>query len=104
MGPGAATRAKTPPPRQENPLGFRVDNIRWSSDGSILAAGQGGAQGGPQESIVVKINPDTLAVREIVRLPSEQAFGSGTVAVEVGKDLWIGSFRGDRIAIVPAVK
>jgi hypothetical protein len=53
---------------------------------------------------VVKINPETLAVREIVRLPNEQAFGAGTVAVEVGKDLWIGSFRGDRIAIVPAVK
>jgi sugar lactone lactonase YvrE len=100
----AGTRAKSTPTRDEIPLGFRVDNIRWSSDGSILAAGQGGAPGGPQASIVVKINPDTLAVREVVRLPNEQAFGNGTVAVEVGKDLWIGSFRGDRIAIVPAAK
>jgi sugar lactone lactonase YvrE len=99
-----ATRAKSTPAREEVPLGFRVDNIRWASDGSILAAGQGGAPGGPQASIVVKINPETLAVREIVRLPNEQAFGNGTVAVEVGKDLWIGSFRGDRIAIVPAAK
>jgi hypothetical protein len=100
----STARATSTPTRDEVPLGFRVDNIRWASDGSILAAGQGGAPGGPQASIVVKINPDTLAVREIVRLPNEQVFGAGTVAVEVGKELWIGSFRGDRIAIVPAAK
>ena len=90
------------PKRDEIPLGFRVDNIRWASDGSILAAGQGGAPGA-QASIVVKIDPKTLAVREVVRRPDDAVFVAGTVAVEVGKDLWIGSFRGDRLAIVPAV-
>jgi hypothetical protein len=100
---GGPARAKAMPARDEVPLGFRVDNIRWASDGSILAAGQGGSPGA-QASIVVKINPETLAAREIVRLANEQAFGAGTVAVEVGKDLWIGSFRGDRIAIVPVAK
>jgi len=28
-------------------------------------------------------------------------FGGGTVALEVGDALWVGSYRGDRIAIVP---
>ena len=86
--------------RDEVPLGFRVDNIRWASDGSILAAGQGGAPGA-QASIVVKINPETLAVREVVRRANTDAFGAGTVAVEVGNQLWVGSFRGDRVAIFP---
>ena len=72
---GAAT-----PTREEIPLGFRVDNIRWASDGSILAAGQGGAPGA-QASIVVKIDPRTLAVREILRHPNSPAFSAGTVAV-----------------------
>jgi DNA-binding beta-propeller fold protein YncE len=83
------------------PLGFRVDNIRWARDGSILAAGQGGAPGA-QTTNIVKINPQTMTVTEIVRQPTTPAFAAGTVAVEIGNQLWVGSFRGDRIAIIPA--
>ena len=97
------SRGQTPAARQEVPLGFRVDNIRWSRNGSILAAGQGGPPGS-QASIVVSIDPRTLAVREILRHPDTPAFGAGTVALEVGDELWVGSFRGDRLAIFPAPK
>jgi hypothetical protein len=97
------SRGQTPPKRDEIPLGFRVDNIRWAADGSLLAAGQGGAPGA-QMSIIVKINPETLAVREVIREPANPAFGAGTVAVEVGSQIWVGSFRGDRIAIFPATR
>lgn len=89
--------------RDEVPLGFRVDNIRWARDGSILAAGQGGAPGA-QASIVVKIDPKTLAIREVLRRPNSDVFGAGTVAVEIGNDYWVGSFRGDRLAIFPATQ
>ena len=95
------TRGQTPPKRDEVPLGFRVDNIRWAADGSLLAAGQGGTPEA-QTSNIVKINPQTLAVRDVIREPVMPAFGAGTVAVEVGKQIWVGSFRGDRIAIFPA--
>jgi hypothetical protein len=78
-----------------------VDNIRWAADGSLLAAGQGGKPGA-QTSNIVKINPETLAVRDVIREPASPAFGAGTVAVEVGNQIWVGSFRGDRIAIFPA--
>ena len=33
-----------------------------------------------------------------------QSFASGTVAIPIGNELWVGSFRGDRIAIFPASK
>lgn len=95
------SRGRTPVERNEVPLGFRVDNIRWARDGSILAAGQGGGPGG-QYTSVVKIDPETLAVREIVRHANTPAFGAGTVAVEVGNTIWVGSFRGDRLAVFPA--
>jgi sugar lactone lactonase YvrE len=95
------TRGQTPPKRDEVPLGFRVDNIRWAADGSLLAAGQGGTPQA-QTSNVVKIDPQTLVVREVIREPATPAYGAGTVAVEVGKQIWVGSFRGDRIAIFPA--
>jgi hypothetical protein len=87
---GAAT-----PKRDEVPLGFRVDNIRWARDGSILAAGQNMG-----ETVVVKVNPRTLAVTEILKRPAGNGFGNGTVAVEVGGSYWVGTFAGDRIAIL----
>ena len=91
---GAAT-----PKRDEIPLGFRVDNIRWAKDGTLLAAGQRDTAPGSQTSVVVKIDPKTMKVQQVLERPNVEAFGAGTVAVEVGNDIWVGSFRGDRIAI-----
>jgi hypothetical protein len=89
------------PMRDEIRLGFRVDNIRWTSDGSLYATGQTGSREVPDtSSVIVKINPETLAVREIYRRPDDAMFRFGTVAVEVGSELWVGSYQGDRIAIV----
>src|SRR6266850_3963375 len=95
------SRGQTPIKKDVVPLGFRVDNIRWAPDGSILAAGQGGAATSGTSN-VVKINPNTLKVQEIIRQPNSNEFGAGTVAVQIGKEIWIGSFRGDRIAVFPA--
>ena len=95
------SRGEASPKRDEVPLGFRVDNIRWARDGSILAAGQGGVAP-MQTTNIVRIDPKTLKVTELVKSANTDAFGAGTVAVEVGTDLWVGSFRGDRLAIFPA--
>ena len=90
---------KDPKP-EEIKLGFRVDNIRWARDGSILAAGQAvGAQQG--ETVVVRIDPKGLKATDVLRRRAVAGFSAGTVAVEVGKELWVGSFTGDRIAIFP---
>src|SRR5499427_1607446 len=88
------SRGSATPKRDEIPLGFRVDNIRWARDGSILAAGQGTG-----ETVAVKINPKTLEVKEILRRRAQNGFNVGTVAVEVGDSYWVGSFAGDRIAV-----
>ena len=90
------SRGQAAPVRNEIPLGFRVDNIHWARNGKLLAAGQGmGA------SVVVEIDPAAMTVRQVVRRPDDGLFTSGTVAAEVGDRLWIGSFQGDRIAVVP---
>jgi hypothetical protein len=91
------SRGATPPTRDEIPLGFRVDNIHWARDGSLYAVGQAG-----QSWKAVKVDPSTLAVREVVTVADTPEFGAGTALVEVGDTLWVGSFRGNRIAIVPA--
>ena len=43
-------------------------------------------------------------VKELIREPYADIFGAGTVAVQVGKELWVGSFRGDRIARFPVAR
>jgi hypothetical protein len=89
------SRGRTPVERQEIPLGFRVDNIHFARDGSLLAAGQAGPA-----SAVVKINPGTMAVTRILSRQDDVSFRGGTVAAEVGDRLWVGSFGGDRIAVL----
>jgi hypothetical protein len=95
------SRGQATPARDEVKLGFMVDNIRWAADGTLLAAGQDLAKG---LTIVVKVDPKTLTVREILRQQNTPAFSNGTVAVEVGKEMWVGTFRGDRVAIFPLAK
>jgi hypothetical protein len=90
------SRGATPPTRDDIELGFRVDNIHWARDGSLYAVGQGA-----QNWKAVKIDPSTLAVRDVVTRPDTPEFGAGTAVVEVGRTLWVGSYRGNRIAIVP---
>ena len=82
-------------------VGFRVDNVRWGPDNMLLAAGQGGTAPS-QTSNVAKVDPNTLKAQEVVRQPYGDALTAGTVAIQIGKDIWVGSVRGDRIAIFPA--
>jgi hypothetical protein len=91
------SRGINPPRREDIELGFRVDNIHWARDGSLYSAGQDG-----EEWIVVSIDPETLETRRLLSVPDTPAFGAGTVVAEVGDDFWVGSFRGNRIRIVPA--
>ena len=52
-------------------------------------------------SHVIKINPGTLKVQEMIRYPFNDAFNFATGAIQVGQEIWVGSVRGDRIARFP---
>jgi hypothetical protein len=91
------SRGQGTPRRDEIPLGFRVDNIHWAQSGKLLAAGQG-AQG----TEIIEIDPTAMTVRSVARRPDDDSFRAGTVAAPVGNQLWVGSFLGDRIALLPA--
>jgi hypothetical protein len=85
--------------RDSVPMGFRVDNVRWAPDGSLLVAGVTATAGPSQSSIVVRMDPETLRFQELVLRPNSDAFRGGTVAVEIGKEIWLAGT--DRIAISP---
>jgi hypothetical protein len=95
-------------------LGFRPDNVRMSSDGSVIfAAGHTDKNGrsisGPREPLketsnVARIDPQTLEVRRIFQHPAMDGFVASTTAIQIGNEMWLGSQRGERVAYFPAPK
>ena len=97
------SRGQSPVKKESVAVGFRVDNVRMAPDGSLLAAGQGGTAPS-QTSHVAKVDLTAMKSRELVRYPFSDTFSMGTVAIQVGREIWVGSVRGDRIAIFPATQ
>ena len=102
------SRGKTPIDRKDIQLDFRVDNVRWAPDGKmLLVAGQGGAVGQPggaqnaQTSVIGRINPQTMTYQEVINRTPGPGLNAATVAVQIGGEFWVGSFRGDRISRYP---
>jgi hypothetical protein len=80
---------------------FNPDNLRWAPDGTIFATGQFvNAQNLTSKHgwAAVRLDPETLQVTPLVKEPGYAEFDDATTAVQVGKTLWFGTFRGDRVA------
>lgn len=100
-------RNGAPSERRTVPLGFWPDNIKWTRSGQLLIAGQvrtvapdrGSAP--PAGWRIVTVDPRTLAVTELLRDNGTSPLQNLSVALEVGRTLWLGPFRGDRVGIVP---
>jgi hypothetical protein len=89
------------------PLSFAGDNLRWSEDGkSLLMGGQKFVprEGGPASLdgwSVVRVNPDTLAVKMLRDAGPAETMQGITVGVEVGREIWVGQFRGNQVGYFP---
>lgn len=103
-GPRAAMRKKT-----SVSVSMKPDNLRWTAQGRLLFTGQditeaefGACQSGdlagcPTGIKVFEIDPATMRVRSVFR-SATTTFRVPTVATPVGRDLWIGSVKGEQIA------
>jgi hypothetical protein len=93
--------------RRVVPLNFAPDNIRWSADGkSLLVAGQKfvAREGGPAGLdgwAVLRVHPDTLATTVLFDADAKAPLQGVSSAVEVDDQIWVGTFRGDRIGYFP---
>lgn len=105
------SRGKTPFQRDTVPVGFHLDNIRMSPDGTLLGAGST-IPPGPRDhspdglACVDRIDPKTMKVQELVRYHFNDVFVGATGALQVGNEIWVGSVRtpANRIARFPADK
>ena len=110
------SRGETPAKKLTVPTGFLTDNVRWSPDGRTIYAG------GQDTSVkqvltcfeskdvncanvpfkVESVDPATLKMTSLVRSGVYGVMGAGTGAIKVGDEIWVSSFRADRIARFPA--
>ncbi len=88
---------------------FMPDNLRWAPDGSILIGGQATDiemliackhTRCPADWGIARLDPQTMAVSYLYWEKGTPEFAGATVAAEAGGKLWIGTFFGDRIAVV----
>jgi hypothetical protein len=93
--------------------GILTDNLRWMSDGSLLAGGQDANMPAVFEcrapacrvgSAAVKIDLRNGKATKLVQYKGSDGFEGSTTAIEVGDEIWLGSFKGARIARLPAPK
>ena len=109
------SRGQNPIQTNNIPVSHHVDNVRLAPDGSLLAAGHvgdnpnsifqcvGARQCAGVTSRVSRVDTETLTAEEIVRYPSSTEFILGTVAIQVGDEIWMGGIGGsDRIVRLPA--
>lgn len=89
------------------PLDYMPDNLSWSADGRLLAAGIAdaatfrdcfvGKREFCQSSVhVAAFDPRDRQLRTLYEAPPGVLFGA-SVALQVGADLYIGAFTGDRL-------
>ncbi len=92
---------------------FLTDNLRWTAHGDLLVAGQiaeprelfAGSTTGkpcPMGFVVARVDPVTLAITPLVNGDEQSfaatGFGGATGAIQLGDEIWVGSFTGERIA------
>lgn len=91
------------------PVAMKPDNLRWTPEGRLLLTGQditeqefvacqsGDLAGCPTGIKVLELDPTTMRVR-VVFGSATTKFRVPTVATPVGRDIWVGSVKGERIA------
>src|SRR5690606_13754845 len=89
---------------------FMPDNLTWTPDGNILAAGINGVSGNCPESssnpciqgmLVAEVDPDTLDVTVVYDNEGAALMNGTSVAIEAAEHIYAGSFQGDRMVKIP---
>ena len=91
-------------------LDIMVDNLTWSASGRLLAAGTYGTSmqdflaghysSNPRLGIpsrVISIDPETLETERLIDYGPD-TFGAATTALQVGREIWVGTARDQGLA------
>lgn len=92
-------------------LNFLPDNLTWTANGQLLTAGVPDVQTFrrcflshdefcPSATVVALIDPLKGSSRELLRAKEGVLYGAST-ALQVGRDVFVGAFAGDRLLLLP---
>ena len=108
------SRGRTPVEQEVVEVGFHIDNVRWGPGETLFAAGHLGPtreaigecirqrQCDGVTSRVSRIDLQQFTAEEVVRYPSNDLLILGTVAIQIGDEIWVGGVAGgERIARFP---
>jgi hypothetical protein len=88
-------------PKASAKVDFNPDNLRWAPDGTIFVTGQyliPGKIQGPNDWGVARLDPRSMAVTMLLKETGTGAFDNATSTVQIGKTMFFGAFKGDRVA------
>jgi hypothetical protein len=96
----------TPATKQSVPVGVAPDNVRWSAEGTLYTAGGNITEGcgGPDCGAgwsVWEVDPEAMTAAQLVGAPTGIAMQGTSSALQVGDEIWFGTYGGDRVAILP---
>jgi hypothetical protein len=97
-------------------LDFGPDNLHRTVDGQLITGGPGMEDQDcgeldtenfdivefascPRPSAAATLDPQTLAVTPLATAPANPDFSNATMALQVGDEVWFGTFSGDRIGV-----
>ena len=96
--------------REMLPVGFLADNLRWAPDGQLIVAGQNvsakdvfgcfqsNAPRCTQPWRIDRWDTAAMSLKPVTTEPGNPEFGDATVGLQIGNEMFVGTFRGDRIA------
>jgi DNA-binding beta-propeller fold protein YncE len=109
------SRGTNPVKKDSVPTGILTDNVRWSPDGKTIYVGgqattvkqllacfessQANCANVPFK--IYAMNPRTMKLTDLVKSGVYGVMGAGTGAIREGNQLWVSSFRADRIGLFP---
>ncbi|MGH7046021.1 MAG: hypothetical protein ACREE2_06475 [Stellaceae bacterium] len=108
-----ARGSNTPHRRDLIPVGFLADNLRWAPDGALMVGGQdvpakrvfacfqSHATRCAEAWRIVRWDTKAMTVAPVISEKGNAEFGGGTTGLEIGDTMFVGTFRGDRIAYFP---
>lgn len=99
-------RSSTPPAIERLAITIAPDNIRWSTDGTLYAAGANVTDtcGGPECGTgwsVIEISPAVMSAQRLTGVDATAAMQGVSSALSVGDEIWIGTYGGDRLGVLP---
>lgn len=97
-------RSSTPPAVERLSVDVAPDNIRWADDGTLYTAGRNVSDScdGPDCGwSVIEVVPTVMRARRVTGADASAALQGASSALTVGNEIWVGTYGGDRLGILP---